>query len=154
MAGEDGVNLRIDHSSEIASHISALFNTKDYSDITLVVGSSQFPVHRVILASRCEYFRALFFGGLSETHASTVHLNGINSTAFYHVLSYIYTGRLKIAGLQVSLRLCVSLLPPNCWPSCILFLIRLRTHWKSSAWSASTTSQTCRMLFPHILCVL
>ncbi|VDD84324.1 unnamed protein product [Mesocestoides corti] len=77
------------------------FIFKDYSDISLVVGGTQFLAHRVILASRCDYFRALLFGGLSETHSSTIHLNGINSTAFYHVLGYIYTGRLDISGLTV-----------------------------------------------------
>uniref|UniRef100_A0A5K3G048 BTB domain-containing protein n=1 Tax=Mesocestoides corti TaxID=53468 RepID=A0A5K3G048_MESCO len=100
-SSDDGFNLHIDHSTEIIGHVSALFKSKDYSDISLVVGGTQFLAHRVILASRCDYFRALLFGGLSETHSSTIHLNGINSTAFYHVLGYIYTGRLDISGLTI-----------------------------------------------------
>ncbi|VDM04932.1 unnamed protein product, partial [Schistocephalus solidus] len=96
-------NFCIDHSGEIAAHISELFNNKSYSDISLVVKSTEFPAHRVILASRSEYFRALFYGGLAEAHSSTVHLNGISDTAFYHILCYIYTGKLNLSGLAVSL---------------------------------------------------
>ncbi|VDN31012.1 unnamed protein product [Dibothriocephalus latus] len=95
----DNGDVCIDHSGEIAAHISELFNNKSYSDISLVVKSTEFPAHRVILASRSEYFRALFYGGLSEAHSSTVHLNGISDTAFYHILCYIYTGRLNLSGL-------------------------------------------------------
>nr|VZI08449.1 unnamed protein product [Spirometra erinaceieuropaei] len=95
----DNRDFCIDHSGEIAAHISELFNNKAYSDISLIVKSTEFPAHRVILASRSEYFRALFYGGLSEAHSSTVHLNGISDIAFYHILCYIYTGKLNLSGL-------------------------------------------------------
>ncbi|VUZ56120.1 unnamed protein product, partial [Hymenolepis diminuta] len=86
MSGEETISLKVDHSAEIVDDIAVLFKTKYYSDITLTVGDVRFPCHRVILASRCEYFRALLFGGLAETHSSSIHLNGISSTAFYHIL--------------------------------------------------------------------
>jgi len=34
-----------------------LFLNEDCSDIILVVGGQKFPAHKVILASRCDYFR-------------------------------------------------------------------------------------------------
>ncbi|KAM7542931.1 hypothetical protein Aperf_G00000007254 [Anoplocephala perfoliata] len=101
MSVEETISLKVDHSTEIVDDIAVLFKTKDFSDITLVVGDARFLCHRVILASRCEYFRALLFGGLSETNSSTVHLNGISSTAFYHILEYIYTGKLDISGATI-----------------------------------------------------
>nr|CDS33495.1 BTB (POZ) domain containing 9 [Hymenolepis microstoma] len=101
MSGEETISLKVDHSAEIVDDIAVLLKTKDYSDITLVVGDAQFPCHRVILASRCEYFRALLFGGLAETHSSSIRLNGISSTAFYYILEYIYTGKLDISGANI-----------------------------------------------------
>lgn len=101
MSVEETISLKVDHSTEIADDIAILFKTKDFSDITLIVGDTRFLCHRVILASRCEYFRALLFGGLSETNSSSIHLNGISSTAFSHVLEYIYTGKLDITGVTV-----------------------------------------------------
>ncbi|KAM3176902.1 hypothetical protein ACTXT7_005598 [Hymenolepis weldensis] len=101
MSGEETISLKVDHSAEIVDDIAVLFKTKYYSDITLTVGDVRFPCHRVILASRCEYFRALLFGGLAETHSSSIHLNGISSTAFYHILEYIYTGKLDISDANI-----------------------------------------------------
>lgn len=102
MSRDGSISVYVDHSSEIVDHIAALFKTKDFTDITLIVGGTRFPAHRVILASRCEYFRALLFGGLAETHSSIIHLNGISPSAFSHVLEYIYTGKLCISGVTVS----------------------------------------------------
>ncbi|KAL5967683.1 BTB/POZ domain-containing protein 9 [Taenia solium] len=101
MCRDGSISVFVDHSSEIVGHIAALFKTKDFSDITLIVGGTRFPAHRVILASRCEYFRALLFGGLAETHSSVIHLNGISPSAFFHVLEFIYTGKLCISGVTI-----------------------------------------------------
>ncbi|KAL5108285.1 BTB/POZ domain-containing protein 9 [Taenia crassiceps] len=101
MSRDGGISLCVDHSSEIVDHIAKLFKTKDFTDITLIVGGTRFDAHRVILASRCDYFRALLFGGLAETHSSIIRLNGISSSAFFHVLEYIYTGKLSISGVSI-----------------------------------------------------
>ncbi|KAH9280028.1 BTB/POZ domain-containing protein 9 [Echinococcus granulosus] len=101
MSRDGNISLYVDHSTEIVDHIAALFKTKDFTDITLIVGGTRFPAHRVILASRCEYFRALLFGGLAETHSSIIHLNGISPSAFFHVIEYIYTGKLCISSVTI-----------------------------------------------------
>lgn len=152
MSGGGTVTLKIDHSFNMVDDIAALFKTKQFSDITLIVGGSYFLAHRVILASRCEYFRALLFGGLAETHSSTIRLNNISSTAFNHVLEYIYTGKLHISGLAVCaifksycLLLCVN--PTISYP-------RLRMLLIFSDWFASTISLFFRMIYLCISYVL
>ncbi|KAA3674297.1 BTB/POZ domain-containing protein 9, partial [Paragonimus westermani] len=93
----------IDHSTDIASSISGLYGNDQFSDVTLVVQGVQFKAHRIILAARSEYFRALLYGGLAESSRSIIHLNDINAVAFKQVLLYIYTGRLNVQQLRTML---------------------------------------------------
>ncbi|KAF6778611.1 hypothetical protein AHF37_01952 [Paragonimus kellicotti] len=93
----------IDHSADIAFSISGLYGNDQFSDVTLVVQGVQFKAHRIILAARSEYFRALLYGGLAESSRSIIHLNDINAVAFKQVLLYIYTGRLNVQQLRTML---------------------------------------------------
>ena len=38
----------------------------DLSDVTIVVADQKFKLHKIILAGRNEYFKALLFGGLRQ----------------------------------------------------------------------------------------
>ncbi|CAL8103889.1 unnamed protein product [Calicophoron daubneyi] len=93
----------IDHSAGVAESIANLYGDERFSDLTLVVQGVHFKVHRVILAARSEYFRALLYGGLAESSRSVIQLNDISSAAFKHVLHYIYTGRLNVRRLKTML---------------------------------------------------
>lgn len=47
----------VDHVSFLSDNLGELVENSDYSDITLVVENVPFPAHKVILATRSEYFR-------------------------------------------------------------------------------------------------
>lgn len=51
--------------------------------------------HKVILAARSEYFRALLYGGLSETNQKEITLK-VPREAFKIILKYIYTGKINL----------------------------------------------------------
>lgn len=51
--------------------------------------------HKVILAARAEYFRAMLYGGMSESTKSEITLN-VNREAFKLILKYIYTGKINL----------------------------------------------------------
>ena len=61
-----------------------LFNQADYSDIELIVDLEHFYAHRIILAARSEYFRALLYGGLRESQHDnhTIEIKECKSAAF------------------------------------------------------------------------
>lgn len=71
----------------------------DYSDVTFVVQGSRFPAHRVLLAARSEYFRALLYGGLSESKQEEISLD-VPVVAFRTLLKYIYSGRMSLNALK------------------------------------------------------
>ena len=47
----------------------------DLSDVTIVVADQKFKLHKIILAGRNEYFKALLFGGLRQGSISDLLKN-------------------------------------------------------------------------------
>nr|XP_040227972.2 BTB/POZ domain-containing protein 9-like [Anopheles coluzzii]XP_049463613.1 BTB/POZ domain-containing protein 9-like [Anopheles coluzzii] len=90
----------IDHSDQVLVSLGELCISDDYSDVTFVVENERISAHRAILAVRCEYFRALLYGGLEESKQSEITLD-VSSTAFKHLLRYIYTGSLELKDMEV-----------------------------------------------------
>ena len=88
----------INHTSTLSVDFSRLFNQSDYSDIQLIVESEHFYAHRIILAARSEYFRALLYGGLRESQQDNhaIEIKECKSAAFKMLLLYIYTGRISL----------------------------------------------------------
>ncbi|KAF7996778.1 hypothetical protein HCN44_002424 [Aphidius gifuensis] len=86
------------HINHLSEDIGALYLSNDYSDVTLVVSEQKFNGHRVILASRSQYFRALLFGGLKESMQQEIELKGTTVPVFKELLKYIYTGHLSLSN--------------------------------------------------------
>ncbi|XP_023340919.1 BTB/POZ domain-containing protein 9 [Eurytemora carolleeae] len=63
----------IQHVHQLSDQLNKLYLSDEYSDITLVVQNSRFSAHKVILAARSEYFRALLYGGMRESSQSEVN---------------------------------------------------------------------------------
>ncbi|XP_018934784.1 BTB/POZ domain-containing protein 9-like [Cyprinus carpio] len=88
----------IDHLHLLSEQLAALVPGEEYSDVTFVVEEKRFPAHRVILAARCQYFRALLYGGLRESQAQAeVSLEETRAEAFSLLLRYLYTGRATLS---------------------------------------------------------
>lgn len=91
----------LDHRDRVSCNIGALFMKEDISDVTLILGKERIPCHRVILASCSQYFRALLYGGLKETHEKEVEIKDVDSVeSFKLLLEYFYTGRMSLNSLK------------------------------------------------------
>lgn len=92
----------VDHVSSLSENLGELVDSTDYSDITLIVEGIRYQSHKVILASRSDYFRALLFGGMRESLPGTteVELKDTSSAAFSVLLKYIYTGRINLIEIK------------------------------------------------------
>ncbi|XP_050420152.1 BTB/POZ domain-containing protein 9-like [Adelges cooleyi] len=93
-------NEQIDHAHFLVSDISSLYLNDRFSDVVLVVDEERFPAHRNILASRSDYFRALFNGDFKEFNESVVEIKEISVISFKILLRYIYTGRMNLNALE------------------------------------------------------
>ncbi|XP_076245296.1 BTB (POZ) domain containing 9 [Calliopsis andreniformis] len=86
----------IEHINLLSEDIGALYLSDEYSDVTLIVGGQRFSAHKIILAARSQYFRALLFGGLKESTQHEIELKDANLAAFKGLLEYIYLGRISL----------------------------------------------------------
>ncbi|KAJ4451557.1 BTB/POZ domain-containing protein 9 [Periplaneta americana] len=96
--GPNAPTGEIEHINYLSEHIGALFLNDEYSDVVLTVDGQRFHGHKVILAARSEYFRALLFGGMRESQQSEIELKGTSLGAFKGLLKYIYTGHMSLAN--------------------------------------------------------
>ena len=88
----------INHIHFVSEDIEALYLSEEYADVTLVVAGQKFRCHKLILAARSEYFRALLFGGMKESTQSEIELTVSSLHAFKGLLKYIYTGRMSLTN--------------------------------------------------------
>lgn len=56
----------------------------------------EFRCHRVLFASCSEYFRALLYGGMSESETRRVELRDVAPEGFEAIMTYVYTGRVRL----------------------------------------------------------
>ncbi|XP_077299785.1 BTB (POZ) domain containing 9 [Arctopsyche grandis] len=90
----------IEHTGFLSEDIGQLCLSTEYSDVMLVVENQHIPAHKVILAARSEYFRALLFGGMRETSQNEIELQGAPLQAFKALLRYVYSGHMALSTLS------------------------------------------------------
>lgn len=90
-------NGEVQHIQKLSDHIGALFLNDEYSDVSLVVDGQSFRAHKVILAARSEYFRALLYGGMKESKLQEIELRDTQLQPFRHLLRYVYTGQMSLS---------------------------------------------------------
>lgn len=71
----------------------------EYSDVVFVVEGVKLAAHKILLASRSSYFRALLYGGLAESTQSEIILK-VPLEAFKALLNYIYTGCMSLVKMK------------------------------------------------------
>ncbi|CAM1154111.1 BTBD9 (predicted) [Pycnogonum litorale] len=103
MSDDDTPNQdgEVDYTHQLSDNMGELYLNEEYSDVTFIVESEKFHAHKMILATRSDYFRALLFGGMHESQQNTIELKEVKVAAFLNILKYIYTGRVALNGLKV-----------------------------------------------------
>lgn len=85
-------------TARFSEQMAQLCMAENYSDVTFIVEGERLPAHRVILAARSDYFRALLYGGLSETNLNEITLQ-TPLVAFKALLKYIYSGNMSLSEM-------------------------------------------------------
>ncbi|PIO76423.1 BTB/POZ domain protein [Teladorsagia circumcincta] len=94
--GTGSYSGEIDHTGFLSDNIGSLFLNPNFSDVMFVVEGEKFPAHKVLLAARSEYFRAMLYGGMKESDEGEIVLEETNVFAFRNLLRYIYTAKLNL----------------------------------------------------------
>lgn len=85
--------------AEFSQQMGQLCMSAEYSDVTFVVENTRISAHKIILAARSSYFRALLYGGLAESSQQEIDLK-VPLEAFKVLLGYIYTGCISLVKLR------------------------------------------------------
>ncbi|CAH2295448.1 kelch 22 [Pelobates cultripes] len=86
-----------DHSQTLLSGLMGLRDGGILFDVVLNVEGKSVAAHRILLAASCDYFRAMFAGGLREMEQKEVQIHGISYSAMCKILDFIYTSELELS---------------------------------------------------------
>ena len=93
------IAVSISLEDRLYSSLAHLWKNKCHSDVTLLVGGRSIRAHKVILASRSEFFDRLMFGGMKESGQGEIEMQDIgNVDLFELILEYAYTGSITLIG--------------------------------------------------------
>jgi hypothetical protein len=56
----------------MVAEFNLMRKTGELTDVILVFEGKRIPCHRIVLASQCDYFRAMFRSGLKESSAQEI----------------------------------------------------------------------------------
>lgn len=90
----------IELTTKFSQDMVQLYLNSDYSDVTFIVENQTLHAHKVILAARSEYFRALLYGGLCESNQKEINLSKTPVFAFKALLRYIYSGSITLSLMR------------------------------------------------------
>lgn len=90
---------------QVSCDLGLQFGNVEFSDVTLVACGEEFPVHRVILASRSRVFSAMLARDRTE---SRVHVSDIEPEVLREVLRFVYCGNVQDAQQLASKLLAVA----------------------------------------------
>ncbi|KRF99758.1 uncharacterized protein Dwil_GK27530 [Drosophila willistoni] len=90
---------KVDLTGRLLADMASLCLSESYADVEFLVEEQKLPAHRVVLAVRSEYFRALLYGGMSESTQRQIQLD-VRLDLFKLLLEYIYTGNLLLTTMK------------------------------------------------------
>lgn len=87
-----------------------------FSDVIFQLDDGLYPVHRALLMSRCDMFKAMFSGDFRESSAKVIMFPGVAQDVFVQLLVYLYIDDLSgtvsylkcLELLEVANRLCLQ----------------------------------------------
>jgi len=91
-------------ASNIRFDYLKMFNNQLLSDIVFLVEGKPLYAHKIILASRSEYFSKWFASG-SQAQSSEIIINNCSHAVFEEFLRFIYTDECKVNGIHVAVDL-------------------------------------------------
>ena len=72
-----------------------------FTDVGLIVENIVIRAHRSVLAASCQYFNAMFTGGLAEEQREVVQIHSVSAETLSNIIDFIYTGNVNITQENV-----------------------------------------------------
>ncbi|XP_053570413.1 kelch repeat and BTB domain-containing protein 2 [Bombina bombina] len=96
MSTQDERLINTEYAVSLLEQLKMFYEQQLLTDIVLIVEGTEFPCHKMVLATCSSYFRAMFMSGLSESKQTHVHLRNVDAASLQIIITYAYTGNLAI----------------------------------------------------------
>uniref|UniRef100_A0A8C5M7C8 BTB domain-containing protein n=2 Tax=Leptobrachium TaxID=161697 RepID=A0A8C5M7C8_9ANUR len=96
MSTQDERQINTEYAVSLLEQLKLFYEQQLLTDIVLIVEGTEFPCHKMVLATCSSYFRAMFMSGLSESKQTHVQLRNVDSSSLQIIITYAYTGNLAI----------------------------------------------------------
>lgn len=93
ISGQVSINKFKIPDCNLSDDFNELFETSNFSDVTLTCASREFKVHKAILSARSAVFSAMFESQMLEGILNKVVIEDVNADTMGEVLRFIYTGK-------------------------------------------------------------
>ncbi|CAF0912986.1 unnamed protein product [Adineta steineri] len=93
ISGQTQINSFKIPECQLSNEYQSLLDNPVYSDVTLVCGQREFPVHKALLSARSKVFQAMFEHKMLENERSRVEIEDIDGDIMFEILRFIYTGK-------------------------------------------------------------
>jgi speckle-type POZ protein len=80
-----------------------LFETKNFSDITIICSDKKFLAHRCVIAERSSVFKAMLTTDMAEKKLSRIVIDDIDDATMQELLRFIYTKEVQNLALAPKL---------------------------------------------------
>lgn len=85
----------VNMESEVCECFAALLESKEFSDVEVVVGEERFDAHSQVLMARSPIFRAMFASPMREGMQKRVVIEDCEASAIRELLRFLYTGHVE-----------------------------------------------------------
>ncbi|CAG5101215.1 Similar to spop-b: Speckle-type POZ protein B (Xenopus laevis) [Cotesia congregata] len=88
----------INPKSNLSRDLKVFYNSREFSDTTIVIGDKKIKAHRLMLIMRSPVLAAMFTHELDEKKSNQIFITDITADIFEKVLEFIYTD--EVSGLN------------------------------------------------------
>merc|ERR550519_1291798 len=93
--GQNLDSMKMLEKSNIASDFKECWLEDEFSDVKIKCSGMVFHCHRIVLARRSNYFRAMLKGSYKESQSGVIDMENMDAETFRATLKYIYEGELE-----------------------------------------------------------
>ncbi|XP_066263685.1 kelch-like protein 13 [Branchiostoma lanceolatum] len=90
--------LQLHHAEPLLQGLSELRDKEKYTDFTINTECGSIMVHKLVVASCSDYFKAMFTSGMKEASMDHIDLSGVNGEGLRSLIDFMYTGKMDLSG--------------------------------------------------------
>jgi ankyrin repeat protein len=94
------LHTKVYEPEKLNEELGDLLESGAFADVTFSVAGTTFKAHKVVLAARSSFFRALLTGGLKESRQATIELDDCTTEEFGALLKFLYSRSVDYAHIS------------------------------------------------------